>query len=272
LPEHDDVHRQILERDQDKKWRYGLISSSAIAETKEAGSQETDPGLQRGWCPLSECLRSVAAVSGKLEDAWPEVKNAISDGELRARGTYFGIDHQPLQPEWLRIAMWDDANDDTIFFRREKGNDLVPPQRVPGHITNIEVSTADIQRCWPPNGTEAPTSSPADVKSIPEAGDKPAPRSVDVARQGTRAAPPQPIDNVNGSPPSGGLKSRQAFVSNFFAAERREGREPTISAAEKAWTDAGGRGHREQIRAATRQLLEKLGKPVMPGRPRKSSK
>jgi hypothetical protein len=185
-PHHEDLYRQILEREQDEEWHYALISTSATAETKEAGSQESDPALQRGWCPLSECLRYVAAASGKPEDAWPEVKNAISDGELRARGTYFEIDHQPLQPEWMRIVMWDDANDDAIFFREEKGSDLVPPQRVPGHITNVEVCTADIERRWRSNAKEAAMSSLADMELIAVAGAKPAPRSIDGARRGTR--------------------------------------------------------------------------------------
>jgi hypothetical protein len=194
LPEHDDVHRQILERDQDKKWQYALISTGATAEPKKASSQETDPVPQRGWCSLSHCLRYVAAVPGKPEDAWPEVKNAISDGQLRARGTYFGIDHQPLQPEWMRIAMWDDANDDAIFFRREKGNDLVPPQHVPGHITNVEVSTADIERLWPANTKEAAMSSPMGMESVAGAGSKPASRSIDRAQQGTRGPKQGTVD------------------------------------------------------------------------------
>jgi hypothetical protein len=80
------------------------------------------------------------------------------------------------------------------------------------------------------------------------------------------------IDNVNGSPQSDGLKSPQAFARNFIAAERREKREPTINTVEKAWTDAGGRGHREEVRDAARKELEKDGKSVRVGRPRKSPK
>jgi hypothetical protein len=168
--------------------------------------------------------------------------------------------------------MWDDAKDDAIFFREEKGRDLVPPQRVPGHITNIEVCTADIERLWPSNGKEAALSSVADMDPAAGTGDKPVPESIDVARQGTRAAHRQPIDNVNGSPQSDGLKSPQAFARNFIAAETREKREPTISTVEKAWTDAGGRGRREEVREAARKELEKDGKPVRVGRPRKSPK
>jgi len=178
LLDHDDVYHQILERDQDGAWQYALISTSATAEPKRAV-------LQRGWCSLSQCLRHVVAVSGKPEEAWPEVRSAISDG-LRARGTCFGIDHQPLQPEWMRIAMWDDANEDAIFFREEKGSDLVPPQRVPGQITNIEVCTSEMERRWPPSGKEAAMSSLTDTELVPGVEGKPAPRSIDNPRRGTR--------------------------------------------------------------------------------------
>jgi hypothetical protein len=190
-PDHDDLYRQILEREQDEEWGYALISTSATGEPKKASDYRIEPQaadsiLQRPWCPLSACLSHVAAVSGKPEDAWPEVRNAIGDRELRARGTCFGIDHQPLQPEWMRIAIWDDAIDDTIFFREEKGSDLVPPQRVPGHIANVEICTADIERRWRTNAKEPAMSSLADMEAVASAGGKPGPRSIDGARQGTR--------------------------------------------------------------------------------------
>jgi hypothetical protein len=147
LPGHDSVHGRILERDQDEEWQYALISTRAAAEP-------TDWVSQRGWCRLSGCLGYVAAVSSKGDDPCPEVTNAISDGLLRARGRCFGIDRQPLQPEWMRVAMWD-PRDDAIFFRQEKGADLVPPGRVPPHVTGIEVSVEDMERLWPlSNGGE----------------------------------------------------------------------------------------------------------------------
>jgi hypothetical protein len=81
----------------------------------------------------------------------------------------------------------------------------------------------------------------------------------------------QPIDNVKDSPESGGLKSPQAFVSDLFAEERRKGREPTMGAAEKAWT-AERHGQRDEVRAAAREELEKDGKRVQRGRPKKPPK
>jgi hypothetical protein len=77
------------------------------------------------------------------------VRDAIRDGLLHGRGHSFGIDGQPIPPEWMRVAMWDDAQDDAIFFREEKGADLVPSMRVPPHVTRIEVLEADVQRLWP---------------------------------------------------------------------------------------------------------------------------
>jgi hypothetical protein len=185
-PDHDDAHHQILERDQDGAWQYALISTSATAEQKKAiEPQAAASVLQPRWRPLSQWLNHVAAASGKPEDAWPEVSNDISEGKLPARGTYFGIDFQPLQPEWMRLRMWDDANDDAIFFRQEKGSDLLPPQRVPGHITNVGVCTAGIEGRWRPNAEEAAISSLADVKSVPDAGSKPS-RSNDAAKPGSQ--------------------------------------------------------------------------------------
>jgi hypothetical protein len=49
----------------------------------------------------------------------------------------------------MRVAIWDDARDDAIFFREEKGADLVPPGRVPPHVTGIEVCVANVERLWP---------------------------------------------------------------------------------------------------------------------------
>jgi hypothetical protein len=65
----------------------------------------------------------------------------------------------------MRVAMWDDANDDTIFFREEKGADLIPPQRVPGNISNIEVCTADIERGWRRSASGAPVTKEAPVSN-----------------------------------------------------------------------------------------------------------
>jgi hypothetical protein len=104
--------------------------------------------LQEHWLPISECLARVAVLVPQ-DGAWPAVRDAIEDGTLRARGRCFGIDRQPLRPDWMRVAMWDDARYDGIFFREEKGPDLLPPQRVPPHVTNIEVCAADVERLWP---------------------------------------------------------------------------------------------------------------------------
>jgi hypothetical protein len=65
LPEHDDVHRQILERDQDDEWWYALVSASAVPKPEKASDYRIDPQaadvvLPRPWCPLSQCLRYVA--------------------------------------------------------------------------------------------------------------------------------------------------------------------------------------------------------------------
>jgi hypothetical protein len=91
------------------------------------------------WMSLSDYL------SG-MHKSWGETKDEIREGFLRARGSCFGIDHQPLRPEWMLVAMWDDARDDTIFFREEKGADLVPPVRIPPHVTRIEVLVEDTAR------------------------------------------------------------------------------------------------------------------------------
>jgi hypothetical protein len=80
----------------------------------------------------------------------------------------------------------------------------------------------------------------------------------------------QPIDE---RPQRGNaLKSPQAFVRDFFIAAGFKGRIPTIVECERAWATAGGRGHREDVRNAARQELEKTGNRVRAGRPRNSPK
>jgi hypothetical protein len=97
---------------------------------------------------MSQRLNRIAAFLGE-EQAWQQMRDAIGDGRLPARCRSFGIDRQPLQPEWMRLLIWDDGDDDAMFFRAEKGIDLVPPMRVPEWVTNTEVSVAASDRLWP---------------------------------------------------------------------------------------------------------------------------
>jgi hypothetical protein len=99
-------------------------------------------------------------------------------------------------------------------------------------------------------------SGPIGVRNTPETPEPVAPSSI------------LPIENANGEP-----KSPKDFVEGFYATEKRHGREPTtVAAFEEAWSTAGGRGHREEVRAAARQLFEEQGNPVQRGRPRNSPK
>jgi len=253
LPEHDNVHGQILERDQDDKWRYALVSTSAVAKPEKAGDYRIDPQagdavLPRPWCPLSQCLRYVAAISGNPEDSWPEVSSAISEGRLRARGTCFAIDHQPLQPEWMRIRMWDDAKDDAIFFRKEKGSDLVPPQPVPGHITNIEVCTADIERRWPPNAKEAAMSSPADMGFVAGAEGEPIPMSIS-EQQGKRGPKPGSLNRYGDAD-----KGLFCKVEEIMRREKRSANAAALQLAENGEVAGIGTAKSRAKRLASRYL------------------
>jgi hypothetical protein len=78
--------------------------------------------------------------------------------------------------------------------------------------------------------------------------------------------------DAKGSHQSNALKSPQAFVRELFIAEQIKGRMPTIVECERAWTKAGGRGHRADVREAAREELGKAGNCVRAGRPRNSPK
>lgn len=220
--------------------------------SKKAGgyrSELQEPARQHHWCSLSRCLSYVATVLGEAENPWPEVRNAISDGLLRARGTCFGIAHQPLRPEWMRVTMWDDANDDTIFFREEKGRDLVPPQRVPGHISHVEICRADVERWWP-NSKVLAMSSLADMGLVDgAANNKPTSRSTDGAPQGKRGPKRGSLDRYGDS-------DRALFpkIEELIRTERVSANAAARWLAKKEQVDGVGDPASRAKRLATRYL------------------
>jgi hypothetical protein len=169
-PDHDDVYQQILDREQDEEWRYALISTSATVGPKKANDYPIKPQAagsipQHTWWSASWYLKQLAALLGMSEEAvWPKARNAIRDGLLGARGSCFGLDHQPFQREWIRLRMWDDVNGEAIFLRAEKGNDLIPPQRVPATITNLEFCADNFELLWGGPAPDGPKPSVGDAK------------------------------------------------------------------------------------------------------------
>jgi len=135
-PHHDDVYRRVLEKVEDAAWQYSLIATTDAGEPKKAIDDESV--LQNSWWPLSQYLKQVAACLGKSEKgAWQEVRDKIEDRQLRARGTYFEIDRQPIHGDWMRILVW--SKDDTFFFDEKKSAGLQAPQPAPAHVTNVEL-------------------------------------------------------------------------------------------------------------------------------------
>ena len=102
-------------------------------------------GYSSPWISLTGALQCVAAVAGEAE-AWEQVRKAIVDGALSARGL---LDGQPgtIQGEWLRALCWDEPDGDVLWFDAEKSQrmNVRPPRRA----ERIEVDGGQMARLWP---------------------------------------------------------------------------------------------------------------------------
>ena len=62
----------------------------------------------------------------------------------------------------------------------------------------------------------------------------------------------------------------ETFVKHFVAREQEADRQPTQVRLEKAWHNAGRRGHRNELRITFNQQMAAAGKEVNVGRPKNS--
>jgi len=103
-----------------------------------------ETGYFSPWVGLTVALGLVTEVVGEKE-AWTQVKQAIRDDALPARGLLDGIDGD-LKGEWLSALMWDEPEVDILFFDEEKRSQYTPP--APSIAERIEVQSEKLQIIW----------------------------------------------------------------------------------------------------------------------------
>jgi hypothetical protein len=108
-------------------------------------------GYTSPWIRLTSAVERVASIVG-LAEAWPQIKQAIRDGELRARGLFGGVEFD-LPGTWLSVLAFDDHDPDVLWFDLEKvaGVDFNPLP--PEHVEQVKVDGDQVARLWPNKGT-----------------------------------------------------------------------------------------------------------------------
>ncbi|MBT3989750.1 MAG: hypothetical protein HOC57_03500 [Rhodospirillaceae bacterium] len=114
------------------------------------------------WISLTDALSHASNIIGE-EEAWPQVKQAIIDKVLSARGVCDGVLGE-LNGNWLSILSWDDPENDTLWFN-DKRFRLTP--NAPSRIERMEVDGNKVRELW-----EASPSQMQVNMDIPEVDDK----------------------------------------------------------------------------------------------------
>jgi hypothetical protein len=125
-------------------------------------------GYLSPWISLTDALVRVANVVGTAE-SWPQIKQAIRDGALPARGSLDGVDGD-FVGEWLSVLAWDEPEVDILWFDNDKRQRVNPP--APEHAERIEVESEYIERLWPidanktSNITDPSENNPTDLNPV----------------------------------------------------------------------------------------------------------
>jgi hypothetical protein len=96
------------------------------------------------WISLTKALDLVATAVGK-DNSWDDVRRAIRDGMLKARGRVEGVDVN-VKKEWLSVLAFDDPSGDALLFDNEKRFSISPV--VPSIVDDIEVQKTRLQKIW----------------------------------------------------------------------------------------------------------------------------
>ena len=118
---------------------------------------------QSPWVPFQKAFDHVASAVGEAE-AWPQIREAIRDGVLKARALCDGV-NGPLHKEWLSIAIWSQPEGGMLRFEGDKHHRVIPT--APARAERIEVDSDLLRRLWPipTSGTPGPkpkTPTPKD--------------------------------------------------------------------------------------------------------------
>ncbi len=96
------------------------------------------------WISLTDAVVHVSKAVGE-DNSWSEIKRAIRDGELIARGLLDGIDGN-IKGEWLSILAFNDPEGDTLWFANDKLHRFEPP--APVLAERIEVESDKLEGLW----------------------------------------------------------------------------------------------------------------------------
>ena len=109
-------------------------------------------GYVTPWISLTLAVESAASVVGH-DDAWSQIKQAIRDSALHARGILDGVDGR-LCGRWLSILAFDDHESDCLFFRPDRHANLKPP--APEIAEQVEVNAEQVEKLWPTGDKPTP--------------------------------------------------------------------------------------------------------------------
>ena len=102
-------------------------------------------GYRSPWIGLTEAIVRVAC-NGRLVTAWPQIKSAIADSELPARGHLDGVDGD-IDGNWISILAFDTPERDCLWFRNEKWHRIKPP--APELAERVKVDGRYLDKLWP---------------------------------------------------------------------------------------------------------------------------
>lgn len=101
-------------------------------------------GYSSNWISLTDAVVHVSKAVGE-DNSWSEIKRAIRDGELVARGILDGIDGN-VKGEWLSILAFNDPEGDTLWFAIDKRHRFEPP--APTLAERMEVESDKLESLW----------------------------------------------------------------------------------------------------------------------------
>lgn len=136
-------------------------STSVLPALDMAGKVAETPGYVSPWISITSAIDHVSELVG-FNAAWPQIRDAIRDGALSARGMYEGGVYGDLRPEWLSAVIWEKVVMDTLFFRDDRRGRFSPP--APGRIGEIEVDGRQVAKLWPAP-LKAETTSPGEPRT-----------------------------------------------------------------------------------------------------------
>ena len=126
-------------------------------------------GYTSTWIGLTSAIERVASMVGRAE-AWPQIKLAIRDGALRARGLFEGVEVD-LRGKWLSVLAFDDHDADILWFDLEKVADVDFGPPPPEHAEQVEVDGEQVARLWP-TGSVTSTENNNSTGELPGKPDK----------------------------------------------------------------------------------------------------